>query len=86
MYCTKCGSVVPEGAVFCRTCGNAVTPASPAMPAESAVAAGSLDPGAVAPPPIVAPAARVLCAASAQSVADGALCRVLAARRSIPDR
>ncbi len=22
MYCTKCGNVVPEGAVFCRTCGN----------------------------------------------------------------
>ncbi len=55
MYCTKCGSVVPEGAVFCRTCGNAVTPASPAMPAESVLPLGSLDPVLSAPPPIGAP-------------------------------
>ena len=57
MYCTKCGNVVPEGAAFCRTCGNAVAAPVPdpadAMPGASA---GALEPPiAVPPPPIAAP-------------------------------
>jgi len=57
MYCTKCGNVVPEGAAFCRTCGNAVAAPVPdpadAMPP---AAAGALEsPVAPPPPPIAVP-------------------------------
>jgi len=42
MYCTKCGNVVPEGAAFCRTCGNALTAGtSPVSPPQSE---GPIDP------------------------------------------
>lgn len=63
MYCTKCGNAIPEGAVFCRTCGNAVSapPApvspveatAPAVLSESPVAVGA--PAFAAPPPFAAP-------------------------------
>ena len=68
MYCTKCGSVVPEGAVYCRTCGNAVSvaapppgfaqDASPGVPLEPSIAAV---PQAFAAPPAayIPPAASI---------------------------
>jgi len=47
MYCVKCGSVLAEGAAFCRVCGNPVSASPrPAEAVSSAVPLGS----PVAPP------------------------------------
>jgi hypothetical protein len=32
MHCTKCGSVVPDGAAFCPNCGNATAPVQASAP------------------------------------------------------
>ncbi len=42
MYCVRCGNVVPEGAAFCRTCGQAVS-VSPASSTEAMGPASSLE-------------------------------------------
>ncbi len=46
MQCPNCGTVNPEGAKFCKGCGQALTPASPAPTAEPARPA--------LPPPVAA--------------------------------
>ena len=53
MFCTHCGSSVPQGAAFCGECGQAHAAAAPA-PAMPVVSAPSYQPPA---PPIPAPAA-----------------------------
>ncbi len=39
MYCSKCGTMLSEGAAFCSTCGQSVTGASTASPSAPAIAA-----------------------------------------------
>ena len=48
MQCPRCGTVNPEGAKFCRGCGNALTTAAPTPTAEQAVPAAA--PAPAAPP------------------------------------
>ena len=35
MFCEKCGTQIPEGAVSCPTCGSAVTPPQPQAEAQA---------------------------------------------------
>ena len=48
MYCTKCGSVLSEGAAFCRICGSPVT-VPPASPSEAVSSPVPLEPPAAPP-------------------------------------
>ena len=56
MFCTKCGSELPDGAKFCTNCGAQVTfvtappPAAPAAPAQPVVSAAPVQPAAPAMP------------------------------------
>jgi uncharacterized RDD family membrane protein YckC len=52
MYCSKCGANVPEGAVFCSACGQAVPATSAAPPAPPAYT----PPSPVSPPTQYSPA------------------------------
>ena len=57
MFCSKCGTQLPDGAAFCSNCGNAVAaPAAPVAPVAPVAPAAPVYEAPVAP---VAPAAPV---------------------------
>ena len=46
MFCTQCGSDVPDGAIACPGCGTRLTTQGPVRPAQSASSAGTAGPAA----------------------------------------
>jgi len=46
MFCTECGSDVPDGAIACPSCGTRLTIQGPVRPAQSASPAGTAGPAA----------------------------------------
>ena len=46
MFCTECGSDVPDGAIACPGCGTRLTIQDPVRPAQSASPAGTAGPAA----------------------------------------
>ena len=46
MFCTQCGSDVPDGAIACPGCGTRLTTQGPVRPAQSASPAGTAGPAA----------------------------------------